>query len=190
VGVDTTGDGNNDSFVGTVTNAGRADISGIELEGRFLLTEKLTAQIALSLLDAEIEEWIFNGTNIADQREVQNTPESMANIALSYRTPMYGGDVVLSANWSYKDDIFQFELPTPVLDQEAHDILNASVVWVNEGNTLKVGVHGKNLTDEDVRTSGYCFGSGGCPSTLGLEDNTTVFYAAPRTFTATVEYQF
>lgn len=190
IGVDTTGDGNNDTFVGTVTNAGKAEINGIELEGNFLLTEKLTAQVALSFLDADIVEWIVDGVNVADQREVQNTPESMANIALSYRTPAMNGDLILSANWSYKDDIFQFELPTPVLDQESHDILNASIVWVNESESLKFGIHGKNLGDEDVRTSGYCFGSGGCPSTLGLEDNTTVFYAPPRTVTATLEIDF
>lgn len=190
VGVDTTGDGNNDSFVGTVTNAGQSEISGIELEANVLLSEKLTAQIAFSLLDAEIEEWIVNGVNVANQREVQNTPETMANIALSYRTEAFNGDLVLTGNWSYKDDIFQFELPTAVLDQEAHDIVNASIVWINPEENFKLGLHGKNLTDEDIKTSGYCFGSGGCPSTLGLEDNTTVFYAAPRTVTATAEYNF
>ena len=190
VGVDTDGDGNNDSFVGTVTNAGESKIQGIELEGNFLLTENLAATVALSLLDAEIEEWIVNGVNVADQREVQNTPETMANIGLSYRTDLNMGSLIVNANWSYKDDIFQFELPTPVLDQESHDIVNASIVWMNDDERLKIGLHGKNLTDEDIKTSGYCFGSGGCPSTLGLEDNTTVFYAAPRTITATVEYDF
>lgn len=190
VGVDTTGDGNNDSFVGTVTNAGESDINGIELEGRFLLTESLTAQVALSFLDAEIKEWIVNGVNVASSREVQNTPETMANIALSYNRSLTIGSVMIAANWSYKDDIFQFELPTPALDQEAHDIVNASVVWTSDDERLRIGLHGKNLTDEDIKTSGYCFGSGGCPSSLGLEDNTTVFYAAPRTVTATLEYEF
>ncbi len=190
VGVDTTGDGNNDSFVGTVTNAGESDISGIELEGKFLLSESLTAQVALSFLDADIKEWIVNGVNVADSREVQNTPETMANIGLIYTRPLTSGSLMVAANWSYKDDIFQFELPTPVLDQEAHDIVNASIVWTSDDERLRVGLHGKNLTDEEIKTSGYCFGSGGCPSTLGLEDNTTVFYAAPRTVTATLEYDF
>ena len=91
VGVDTTGDGNNDSFVGTVTNAGESDISGIELEGKFLLSESLTAQVALSFLDADIKEWIVNGVNVADSREVQNTPETMANIGLIYTRPLTSG---------------------------------------------------------------------------------------------------
>ncbi len=190
VGVDTTGDGNNDSFVGTVTNAGQADINGIEFEGNFLLTDNLTLQLALSLLDAEIKEWIVNGVNVAGQREVQNTPESMAYIGLGYTKDLASGSLYLGANWSYRDDTFQFELPTPVLDQEAYDVINASVVWTNNSEKLRLGLHGKNLGDEDIRTSGYCFGSGGCPSTLGLEDNTTVFYAPPRTVTATLEVSF
>ncbi len=191
VGVDTTGDGNNDSFVGTVTNAGQADISGIEFEGNFLLSESFSAQFSMSLLDAEIEEWIVNGVNVADQREVQNTPETMIFAGLNYNTELdSGGSLYAGINVSYRDDTFQFELPTPVLDQEAYEIVNASVVWTNDDDSLRLGLHAKNLTDQDVKTSGYCFGSGGCPSTLGLEDNTTVFYAAPRTVTATLEASF
>jgi hypothetical protein len=56
--------------------------------------------------------------------------------------------------------------------------------------------HYQRMSDEEIadalgRTAGYCFGvSAGCPSALGLEDNTTVFYAPPLTWTATVEYRF
>ena len=190
IGVDTTGDGNNDSFVGSVTNAGQADINGVEFEGNFLLTDNLSLQLAVSLLDAEIKEWIVNGVNVAAQREVQNTPESMAFIGLNYTKQLASGSLYLGANWSYRDDTFQFELPTPVLDQESYDVINASIVWSNDAENVRFGLHGKNLGDEDIKTSGYCFGSGGCPSTLGLEDNTTVSYAPPRTVTATLELTF
>lgn len=77
-----------------------------------------------------------------------------------------------------------------MLDQEAYDVINASIVWTNNSEKLRLGLHGKNLGDQDIKTSGYCFGSGGCPSTLGLENNTTVFYAPPRTVTATLEVSF
>jgi len=150
----------------------------------------LSLQLAVSLLDAEIKEWIVNGVNVAAQREVQNTPESMAFIGLNYTKQLASGSLYLGANWSYRDDTFQFELPTPVLDQESYDVINASIVWSNDAENVRFGLHGKNLGDEDIKTSGYCFGSGGCPSTLGLEDNTTVFYAPPRTVTATLELTF
>ena len=69
-------------------------------------------------------------------------------------------------------------------------MINASLVWMSSDEQWLVGLHGKNLGDEEIKTAGYCFGEGGCPSTLGIENNTTVFYAPPRTLTATVEYRF
>jgi len=191
VGVDSDGDGVNDSFVGTVTNAGDSEISGIEVEGSFLFTENFSAQYAVSLLDAEIKEWIVGGVNVADQREIQNTPEEMAFLALNYDVPLAGGDLRVSANWSYKGDITQFEVANAFIDQEAYSLYNASITWLSSDDAWLVGLHGKNLGDEEYRTAGYCFGaSAGCPSALGLEDNTTVFFAPPRTWTATVEYRF
>ncbi|MHA7815936.1 MAG: TonB-dependent receptor [Pseudohaliea sp.] len=191
VGVDSDGDGVNDSFVGTVTNAGESEISGIEVEGSFLFTENFSAQYALSLLDAEIKEWFVGGVNVADQREIQNTPEEMAFVALNYDVPLAGGDLRVSANWSYKGDITQFEVANAFIDQEAYSLYNASITWLSSDEDWLVGLHGKNLGDEEYRTAGYCFGaSAGCPSALGLEDNTTVFFAPPRTWTATVEYRF
>ncbi len=190
VGYDSDADGVNDSFVGTVTNAGKAEVSGIELEGSFILAQGLTAQIALSVMNAEIEEWLFDGVDIADTRVVQNTPEKMAYFGLTYATEIGNGSLTFNANLSYKGDTAQFEIATPLLDQKAHSITNASVVWSSSNEQWLVGLHAKNLGDEDVKTSGYCFGSGGCPSTLGFEDNTTIFYAAPRTVTGTVEFRF
>lgn len=190
LGVDSDGDGTNDDFVGTLTNAGEAEISGVEIEGNFLLTENLSMKIAASVLDTEITEWIVNGVDVSSDRVIQNTPEEMAYIGFTYTTGVAGGTMSLNANWSYKGDISQFEAPTEILDQDSHDIVNASIVWVSGNDHWFLGVHGKNLTDEEVKTSGYCFGSGGCASSLGLEDNTTVFYAPPMTVSATVEYRF
>ena len=190
IGIDTNGDGVNDDFVGTLTNAGESEISGIEIEGNFLFTENLSMQVAASFLDTDIKEWIYNGEDIADSVQIQNTPEEMAYVALVYNMDAFGGNLNLNASWSYRGDSTQFETPTPILDQDAYDIVGAHAVWTSPGETWLLGLHGKNLTDEDVKTSGYCFGSGGCPSTLGLEDNTTIFYGPPRTISATVEYRF
>lgn len=196
VGVDSDGDGVNDGFVGTVTNAGEAEISGIEIEGNIRLTESLSTQFAASFLDAEFKEYIVNDTNIADQRNVQNTPETIVFAALNYDTELFGGATLFSVNYSYKSDISQFEIANPVIDQDSYGLVNASAVWTSPNEHWRVGIHGKNLTDEEVKTSGYCFGNGdgagtatACPSTLGLENNITVFYAPPLTVTGTIEYQ-
>jgi len=182
--IDTDNDGVNDGFVGTVTNAGKAEIKGIEFEGEFLLTEQLTLQTALNVLDAEITEWILNGENIADQRAVQNTPEFMSYVGLTYVTGMGSGTLSVNANWSHKGSIVQFETPVPEIDQEAYDIANASIVYTAEDNKWSFGIHGKNLFDTRYKTAGYNF------PTLGLENNITTFYGAPLTVTGTFKYNF
>jgi len=190
VGIDNNGDGINDDFVGTLTNAGEAEISGIEIEGNFLFSENLSMQVAASFLDTEIKKWIYNGEDISADQVIQNTPEEMAYIGLTYNMDALSGNLTFNTNWSYKGDITQFEAPVPDIDQKAHDIVNASVVWISDSDHWLVGLHGKNLTDEEVKTSGYCFGDQDCPSSLGFENNTSVFYAPPRTLSATVEYRF
>jgi iron complex outermembrane receptor protein len=61
VAIDSDGDGVNDGFVGTVTNAAKSTIKGVELEGDILLTEGLSMQLSLSLLDTKIDEWLVDG---------------------------------------------------------------------------------------------------------------------------------
>ncbi len=190
IGVDTDDDGVNDTFVGAVTNAGKAEIRGVEFESLFAITDNLSAQFTFSLLDAEITEWIVNGEDVSDSREIQNTPNSTAYLGLNYAQELDIGSFNYNVNWSYRDDVTQFEIPAPDLDQEAYSLYNASVVWTSPDQHWTLGLHGKNLTDEEIKTSGYCFGIEGCPSALGLEDNTTVFYAPPRTFSGSVEYYF
>jgi iron complex outermembrane receptor protein len=114
----------------------------------------------------------------------------MAFVGLSYNTDLAGGILLINANYSYKGDVQQFEVAAPDIDQDAFGLLNASIVWTSGDEDWLVGLHGKNLTDEEYRTAGYCFGFQGCPSALGLENNTTVFFGPPLTAFVTVEYRF
>ncbi|WP_417460901.1 TonB-dependent receptor [Kordiimonas sp.] len=182
--IDTDGDGVNDGFVGTVTNAGKAEIKGVEFEGQFLLTEALTLQTTFNVLDAEITEWLLNGVNVADDRAVQNTPEFMSYVGLTYMTEMAGGTLSLNGNWSHKGSIVQFEVAVPEIDQDAYSLFNASIVWTAEDGRWSLGLHGKNLGNKEYKTAGYNF------PTLGLENNITTFYGPPRTVTATLGVKF
>ena len=188
--IDSDGDGIGDGFVGAVTNAGKAEISGIEFEGVFAFTDSFTASASFSLLDPKYKEFIVGGVNVADERVIQNTPEEMFNLGLDYVHDFANGSLNWVANWSYKSDIVQFEFVAPDIDQEAYSVLNAGVTWVSDDNTWLVGLYGKNLTDEEIKTAGYCFGFTGCPAPLGAEDNTTLFYAAPATVSLAVEYRY
>ena len=99
-------------------------------------------------------------------------------------TPLAGGDLRVIPSMAYRDDASQFEFPNALLDQEAFTLWDLSIVWEDDGGNWRIGLHGKNLTDEEYKVAGYNF------PTLGLEGNVTAFYGPPQTVTATVEYVF
>jgi iron complex outermembrane receptor protein len=142
-------------------------------------------------MDAEYTEYIVDDVDVSNERSIQNTPESMAYLGLTYHTELFNGSLAINGNLSHRGDVVQFEIPWPVIDQKAYTLFNLSAVWNSGDEHWSVGLHGKNLGDKDVKTAGYCFGvTGGCDLALGFEDNTTIFYGPPRTITATVEYRF
>lgn len=189
VGLDTDNDGTQDTFVGITSNAGDADMTGIEFEGLAQLNDQFQLGWSLGYLDAEFNEFIDAfGVDVADQRVFQNTPEVTASTTLSYERPLAlfstPGSFAVITSLSYRDDTSQFETPTPLLDQEAYTLWDLSFVWEDDDGRWRAGLHGKNLTDEEYKVAGYYFPS------LGLESSITAFYGNPTTWTATVEYNF
>lgn len=212
IGVDTTGDGINDSFSGITTNAGAADFFGIEFEGSAIMAENagvngdsVVADFALGWIDAEYDEFITAVTDpntgvttlqdVSDQRVIQNTPEWSTNLRLSYNRPteLFGesGSLSIIGAWSYKSLTHQFEISNQFLDQPGYSLFDASIVWVSDDGKYEVGLHGKNLTDKEYIVAGYNFANAaGTASTLGLEGIASAFYGPPLTVTATVGLRF
>ncbi len=189
VGVDTDGDGINDTFTGVTTNAGKAELPGIEFEGLLRATENWTFAWALGWLDAEYKEFIDgSGTDVSDMAVFQNTPDLTAHGSVTYDTPLVAfgipGGLSVIGSFSYRDDASQFEFPNELLDQDSFTLYDLSVVWEDDDGKWRAGIHGKNLGDEEYKVAGYNFPS------LGLEGNVTAFYGNPRTVTATIERRF
>ncbi len=187
IAIDTNGDGKDDSFAGMTTNAGKATIKGAELEAIANLTRDFTVAGMYSYIDAQYDQFIVGGVNVAHQRVFQNTPKNSANLRASYdiAMPVMGqpGKLSLIGSWSYKGATNQFETVS-ILDQDSYRLWDASIVWTSTGGKLRVGLHGKNLGDTRYKTAGYLF------PTLGNEGTLTAFYGNPRTVSATVEYRF
>lgn len=189
IGVDTDGDGINDTFTGVTTNAGKAELPGFEFEGLFRANDNWSFGWAVGHLDAEYKEFIdSSGTNVAGQVVFQNTPDLTANANASYETPMsmfgQSGSIAFITSFSYRDDASQFEFPNALLDQEAFTLWDLSIVWEDDEGNWRAGLHGKNLTDEEYKVAGYNFPA------LGLEGNVTAFYGNPMTVTLTLERRF
>ena len=172
------------SFVGTVTNAGAAEMKGVELESAFQLTDALSAKLAFGYIDAEYTEFLVNGVDVSAQRDVQNTPDWTGNASLTYGVPLASGRLGFTASASYRGATQQFEIPIPLLDQAAYWLYDASVTWSSDDERWQLGLHGRNLSDERYVTSGYNFPG------AATDNSVLAFYGNPRTVTLTATYRF
>ncbi|MGY6533444.1 TonB-dependent receptor [Glycocaulis sp.] len=198
IGQDTTGDGVPDTFTGVTTNAGAATIWGIEYEGNLAIAEDTVVQgdnwnfnWAVGYLNGQYDQFINAfGVDISDQAVIQNSPEWMASGTLAYNVPLANGDLSVINTLAYRGSYSQFEIPNALLDQDGYTLWNASVVWNSGDGRWQAGLHGRNLTDERYKVSGYNFINPDGTPNLGLEGTLTAFYGDPRTVTATFAYRF
>jgi iron complex outermembrane receptor protein len=203
------------NFCGVTTNAGKARFRGVEVETNLIVAESMAAvgdrlnfAGTLGYLDAEYREFITNITgqgpvDVADQREVQNTPKWTMSGSLDYDVPVGGGRLNANTTLSYRSKSQQFEVASPGLDQKGFALLDANLVWRSPGNRFTLGLHGKNLTDKRYLTAGYNFlaqnpltgefvrnAAGNPIPTLGREGVLTGYYGNPRQIFASLGLRF
>ena len=202
------------SFCGVVSNAGKATFKGVEFEsnarlGRDLMTpgDRLNLQTAIGFIDAKYKEYITNiggvPTDVADFREVQNTPKWTASGTLSYQTPVGDGNIYAGTTVSWRSKTYQFEIPNPYIDQKGYALWDASIVYTAPDDRWSIGLHGKNILDKEYKTSGYTFvladpttgaivnNAAGFPTpSLGREGTLTAFYGNPRQVFVTGSIKF
>jgi iron complex outermembrane recepter protein len=226
------------TFVGITTNAGKASFKGVEAEVTSTLyrganNARLNLSGTLGYLDARYDEFVTNvagfnadGTpnrasraqpiDVANFRRIQNTPKWTTSGTLDYYTPLHDGALTASTTVSYRTKTFQFELPSPFLDQKAYALVDANLVWTSNGG-VTIGLHGKNLFDRQYKTSGYqflnvnpvtgepvlsvapflangapnpTFAVPGIAPSLGREGVVTAFYGNPRQVFVSLGYKF
>lgn len=193
------------SFCGIFTNAGKARLQGFELEttarlGRDIAAagDRLSFSGSLGYIDAEYKKYITQiaGTgpvDVAQYRNVQNTPKVTASGTLAYAAPVGEGDINFSTTLSYRSKTYQFEIPNPYIDQKGYALWDASLVYTAPDKRWSLGVHGKNIANKKYKTSGYTFvaanpvtgalvtdAQGRLTPTLGTEGTLTAFYGNPR----------
>ncbi|MCV6614916.1 MAG: TonB-dependent receptor, partial [Cellvibrionaceae bacterium] len=172
------------NFVSAVLNAGKATIAGGEIEAVAQLTEGLRAEFTLGVLDAEFDEVISGGVNVADQWEFANTPDLTGSLALNYFTNLGdNGSLVARTSYAYRAETRIFPQAASMVDEDSYSLWDASVIWTAASEQWSVGLHGKNLSDEEYRVGGYNFAN------LGLESSVIGYYGDPRTFSLSVNYK-
>jgi iron complex outermembrane receptor protein len=145
-----------------VFNAGKAEIWGVELEGRAEPLEGLSLSYGFGHQDFDFLEFfpVLPGPNEADRAQRTNTPENTVNLALQYELPEFSWGRIsarIDANW--RDDVkfLLFPLTGDVAanaasTQQAHWQLGTrlGVSDIPLGDRLRLGVAfwTDNLLDE------------------------------------------
>ncbi|NNC37327.1 MAG: TonB-dependent receptor [Acidimicrobiales bacterium] len=202
-GVDTDNDNVNDTFVSSVFNAGKSKYKGIELEGAIRLSDNFTLTGMAGYIDAEIQEIISAGMNIASGFVTQNTPEITSRFGFTYDHDLADkGSILFTGSASYRDEYFLFNVPNagfgpnqnatfpeggPALDPTPYTVFDLGATWTSENDRWMFGIYGRNLTDERARVAAYNFVS---PSQLGIDGAYQAFHRAPRTVTATLGFKY
>ncbi|WP_395646500.1 TonB-dependent receptor [Terricaulis sp.] len=178
-----------------VDNAAQAQLEGVEIEGRVFLTDSLTANFAIGYIDGNFDEYLTTVLNPApppttipadfsDSANFQNTPDWTGSFSLTWMHPLAGGTLAFTPSAAYRGDSTMFEFATPLIDQSAYWLYNASLTWTSENDRIRLGVHGQNLGDEEYRVGGYNFPG----ATFG--NSIIGFYGPPRTITGVIEVRF
>jgi outer membrane receptor protein involved in Fe transport len=169
------------SLAQRILNAAEAEIRGVELEAFALITDRLSVQASVGLLDAEYAE--FNGLDVdgdgapdpaaAADLDLANVPELTGHLAATYDLPLDGlGTLTFRGSYSYTDG-------SPANDQNtifvsSFSLIDASMTFADTSQRWRVSLFGKNLSDEvyarfAVTSSLFNFDYALPPRTWGLE---------------------
>ncbi|NIB44684.1 TonB-dependent receptor [Pseudomaricurvus alkylphenolicus] len=185
-----------DGVIGfNVGNAGQSVSQGVELDGRWRVSEGLTLSGSMAYLDFEFKQYegaacpASNPASSCDLKGEENTytPSLAASVSADYVMPVVDGiDLRSTLDLNYSGEQFVEPTMDPLVKQGAATKVNLRIALEAEQWTL--ALLGKNLTDKD--TYNYMLET---PLTglLGAGATTyTGYQDAPRTVALQANYRF
>jgi len=133
-----------------VDNVGDIEVSGLDLDFRFLLTDALEVWGSIGLLDTEVVNAV--DASLLGRKSVQ-APDKSGSLAGKYSIPAGSGDIDITAIYTYSDSFF-FDLEN-IYEQPSYSTLNARIAWSND--KWGIALAGENLTDEEYLTDTFDF---------------------------------
>lgn len=118
--------------------------------------------------------------NVIENAEFPNAPKFSANYLFRYNMDTSVGNVAAQFDGAYYGEQFMEVTNGPSAVQEAYNVSNMSLTWVDSKSEWEASVFAKNVFDQEYRA--YTLNLG----ILG----TTSFYAPPRTYGASLKRSF
>jgi iron complex outermembrane receptor protein len=164
-----------------VQNAGEATFQGFEVELAWQVLDALRLSANYGYLDGEYDEFIENGVNVKNQKDLPYAPENTASVMLDWNVGNWGwGNLDLHVDWNYNDEYLPYIEPSQNATSQidSYDIINASLILsevaLGSNMSMQFGIWGKNITDEEYRQNTIPFGLWtisyyGAPATYGFD---------------------
>jgi len=162
-----------------IVNAATARVNGAELEIVAKPVRGLDLTANFAVLDATYRRYpaapIGGAATIdASGNRLNNAPKFTMNLAAQYTYPLAGGDSVYArGEYSRRSQSYFTVLNSPLIGQDAYDLVNASLGYTSKDGRWTAEVWGRNLGDEEYVVNVYTNGpvpSGipGAPKTYGV----------------------
>ena len=161
-------------------NSGDAEVTGIELEATWVITENLTFSGFYAYQDSEFGTTNIAGTAFPNQKgeALIRTPKNKYSFNLDYGYFLDNGSEI-SANISYRFTGDQRGELEPWAIQPEFNLVDARVNWKNSDESFELSLWGKNLNDEEYITHLYTIAS-----------SVVAVYGDPMTYGVTATYNF
>ena len=162
-------------------NAGSGSSQGIEFEWRARLGPHVDWTGHVGYLDARYDQYIENGTNVADSRRFPNAPRWTAGGSLVGERPLRrGGWLRARIDGRYQSTTWPTTDLTPLLRQSGYALWNASLAWTSPQQRWELALRGENLGDRAYRNTGFAY-------PFGI---VTGYYGPPRTYSVSLTHSF
>jgi iron complex outermembrane recepter protein len=149
-----------------VTNAGEAVVQGLEIDGRWAVTDNILARGGAAYIDFEYTDFPTSqcyfgqvdnigpaGDGVCDAtgKRREFTPEVQGNVGVDYTINFDNGlKLVNTLDFIYSDDYLTTPSLDPRFEQEAYTKINARIALSGNDDHWELALIGKNLTDESI----------------------------------------
>ena len=134
-----------------VRNAASMEMTGIELELMYQVTEAWDLMVTYGYLEAEYKDYLadLNGDNVITDNSgliPRNTPENTFGITTSYTTQIGNGELKGRVSYRFRDEMNSDSSNNPKGDLDSIENVNATISY--SFSNYSITAWGRNLTDE------------------------------------------
>ena len=142
----------------TTTNAGEAEISGLEIESVWRATDSFSLNFTLATLDAEYTDTGLS-TTVQTGDKFVNAPETSYSLGLQWDNDLSGGGSIMARfDYGWIDEVVTFRdrrFHWPSRANVAYGLASGRITYTPAAGNWDIAVLATNLTDEFYRQGGF-----------------------------------